>query len=139
MPDCIKAYRVSWLILIVVLAGLGTPSVLTVWMLLSGQSTDPAMVVLLLLLWLMMLAAGIPLLLLWHRAFVRIFEDHIEFRGIGSARSVRFDDVRTIKREPDKLLLIGHDRRPLGYISITIARFGDLEREITERIHHTDL
>lgn len=134
MSELRAEYRTSKLVLAVSILGLACPIVLTAWAFASGQTITSGTGFLLLVVWVIMLAASIPLLLLWKRSFVRIFDDHLEFRGLGAPVSVRFKDIRSLKREPDKLLIVGINQRSLGSISITTERFGDLEQRIAEHL-----
>jgi hypothetical protein len=135
MTDKATEFRASPLLLVVSVLGVLVPSVLTAWIPVSGQTLERQTVILLVVLWLMMLAAAVPLFLLWRRAFVRIHENRVEFRGLGSVKAVTFQDVESVTRKPDKLVLKSRGGR-LGSISVVMKNFPMLCSEISDRVKH---
>lgn len=127
-------FRASPVLLIAAVIGLLTPSTITALIPVSGQRLAPDMIVLLILLWLMMLAAAVPLFLLWRRARVRIDATRVEIRNLGAVRSVIIEDIASIERTPDKLVLRGRDGRPIGSITRFMSGFPRLCDQIAERV-----
>ena len=100
-------YRRPFYFVLVGLMAFLLPPTLLLYTVLSGQldEQDSSFFGLIVVLWIMMLAASIPLWIEYRRFRVRLTSDSIELQGWRQTKSVSLSDLHSISHEPTKIVL----------------------------------
>ena len=102
-----KTFRRPFYFVIVGLMGFLLPPVILLYTVLSGQlgEQDSSFFGMIAVLWVMMLAASVPLWIECRRFQVRLTSDLVELQGWRRTKSLLLSDLQSIAHEPTKIVL----------------------------------